>query len=145
MRWLRYDNQSLNDLKMLRQNITMQLSSQQVLDSRKLLRNLSNVFKRYIKGAKASLTHMVYSDFDVCVHVNCQRHIHEPCNIKMEHFAIIHNSFQPFAIVAKSSILNFVGFLDPPLHCSKFAAQVAACFRPKKHVYVFLHTLGESI
>ena len=89
--------------------------------------------------------HWVYSDFDVCVHVNCQRHIHEPCNIKTEHFAIILNGFWLFAVIAKRSILNFVGFLDPPLHCSKFAAHTTAWFKPKKHVYVFLHTLRESI
>ena len=34
-----------------------------------------------------------------------------PVITKMEHFVVIVNSFQPFAIVAKSSILNIVGFL----------------------------------
>ena len=35
-----------------------------------------------------------------------------PVITKMEHFVIIVNSFKPFAIVAKSSILNVVGFLN---------------------------------
>ena len=53
---------------------------------------------------------------------------------KMEHFAIIANSYQPFAIVAKSSILNVARFLDPPLHCNKFAAKAVGWFKPKRMV-----------
>ena len=53
---------------------------------------------------------------------------------KMEHFAVIVNDFYPFAIVAKSSILNVVGFLDPPLHCNKFAAKAVGWFKPKRMV-----------
>ena len=41
--------------------------------------------------------------------------------------------------------LNIVGFLDPPLHCNKFAAKAVSWFKPKKNVYVYLHALGESI
>ena len=63
-----------------------------------------------------------------------------PVITKMEHFAIIVNGFYPFAIVAKSSILNVVGFLDPPLHCNKFAAKAVGSFKPKRMV---MHTLGE--
>ena len=51
-----------------------------------------------------------------------------PVITKMEHFAVIVNSFQPFAIVAKSSILNIVGFLDPPLHCNKLATKAVGWF-----------------
>ena len=35
-----------------------------------------------------------------------------PVITKMEHFVIIVNDFKSFAIVAKSSILNVVGFLN---------------------------------
>ena len=54
---------------------------------------------------------------------------------KMEHFAILVNDFQLFAIVAKSSILNVVGFLDPPLPCNKFAAKAVSWFKPKRMVW----------
>ena len=57
-----------------------------------------------------------------------------PLITNMEHFAIIVNGFYPFAIVAKSSILNVVGFLDPPLHCNKFAAKGIGWFKPKRMV-----------
>ena len=60
----------------------------------------------------------------------------------MEPFAIIVNGFQPFAIVAKSSILSVVGFLDPLLHCNKFAVKAVGWFKPKR---IAMHTLGESI
>ena len=71
----------------------------------------------------------------------------------MELFTIIVNSFWPFAIVAKSSILNIVGFLDPPLHCNKFAAKAVSWFVVHismvgsniKGWYVYMHTLGEII
>ena len=89
--------------------------------------------------------HWVYSHFCLCVHISCQRQIHEPCHIKIEYFTIILNSFQLFAVVAKISILNVVGFLDSPLHCNKFATKAVSWFKPKKDIYVYLHTLGESI
>ena len=53
---------------------------------------------------------------------------------KMEHFAIIVNGVYPFAIVASGSILNVVGFLNPPLHCNKFAAKAVGWFKPKRMV-----------
>ena len=37
-----------------------------------------------------------------------------PAITKMEHFTIKVNGDQPFAIVAKSFILNVMGLLDPP-------------------------------
>ena len=46
-----------------------------------------------------------------------------PFITKMECFPIIVNNFSLFAIVAKSSILNVVWFLDPPLPCNKFVAK----------------------
>ena len=61
---------------------------------------------------------------------------HKPVITEMELFAIIVNSFWPFAIVAKSSILNVVGFLDPPLHCNKFAAKVSWF----KHKRIIIYT-----
>ena len=60
-----------------------------------------------------------------------------PAITKMEHFAIIVNGFQPFEIVAKSSILNFVGFLGPPLHFNKFALKAVGCFKPER---IFMYT-----
>ena len=68
-----------------------------------------------------------------------------PVITKMEHFTIIVNGFYPFAIVAKSSILNVVEFLDPPLQCNKFALKAVGWFKSKKDDYVYMHTLGESI
>ena len=44
-----------------------------------------------------------------------------PTITKMEDFAIIFNVFKSFTIVVKSPILTVVGFLDPVLHCNKFA------------------------
>ena len=57
-----------------------------------------------------------------------------PVITMMEYFAIIVNGFQLFAIVAKRSILNAARFLDPPLHCNKFAAKAAGWFKPKRMV-----------
>ena len=57
-----------------------------------------------------------------------------PVITKIEHFAIIVKSFQPFAMVAKSSIINVVGFLDPALHCNKFDAKAVIWFKPKTMV-----------
>ena len=48
-----------------------------------------------------------------------------PVITKMEHLAII---------VAKSSILIAVGFLDPPLHHDKFAAKEVGWFKTKRMV-----------
>ena len=61
-------------------------------------------------------THWVYSDFSICVHISCQR-----------------------------QILNVVGFLDPHLHCTEFTAKAVSWFKLKMDVYVYLHTLEESI
>ena len=52
----------------------------------------------------------------------------------MEHFAIIVNGVSHFAVVAKSFILNVVGFLDPPLHCNKFAPKAVSWFKPERMV-----------
>ena len=57
-----------------------------------------------------------------------------PVITKMEHFAIIVNGFSLFAIDAKGSILNVVGFLELPLHCNKFAAKAVGWFNPKRIV-----------
>ena len=58
-----------------------------------------------------------------------------PAITKMEHFVIIDNGFYLFAIVAKSSILNVVGFQGPPLHCTKFAAKAVEWLNKlEKHV-----------
>ena len=58
-----------------------------------------------------------------------------PAITKMEHFVIIDNGFYLFAIVAKSSILNVVGFQGPPLHCNKFAAKAVGWLNKlEKHV-----------
>ena len=54
-----------------------------------------------------------------------------PVITKMEQFTIIVDWFQPFAIVAKTFILNVVGFLDLPLHCNKFAVKAVGRFKPK--------------
>ena len=62
--------------------------------------------------------------------------------IKMEHFAIIVNSFWPFAIVTKNSILNVVGFMFPPLHCNKFPAKAVGWFKLKR---MAMYTLWKSI
>ena len=48
----------------------------------------------------------------------------KPVITNMEHFVIIVNGVQPFAIVTKSFILNVAGFLDPPLHCNNAAKAV---------------------
>ena len=57
----------------------------------------------------------------------------------MKHFAIIVNGFQPFTIVAKSSIFNFAGFLDLDLLCST-AKPLGWFIKPK-----IMHPYGESI
>ena len=60
-----------------------------------------------------------------------------PSITNMKHFAIIVNGFWPFVIVGKNSILNVAGFLDPPLHCHKFAcspAKALGWFKPKRIV-----------
>ena len=54
-----------------------------------------------------------------------------PAITKMRHFPIKVNNFWPFTIVAKSSVSNVVGFLDPPLHRNKFAAKVVGWFKSK--------------
>ena len=76
---------------------------------------------------------------------------------KMEHFTIIVNSTWPFAIVAKSFILNAVRFLDTPLHCNKSAPKAVGWFKPERmvvyiyiyniyiYIYICMHTLEESI
>ena len=106
----------------------------------KLLTDYTPCSRIFIVDFEQVNTHWVYSDFCICI-----RQIHEPCHIKMENFTIILNNFQAFAIVSKRSILNVVGFLDPPLHCNKFAAKAVGWFKPKKDVYVYLHILVESI
>ena len=60
-----------------------------------------------------------------------------PAITKMKHFEITVNSFQVFALVAMSSILNILGFLGPPLHCNKFAAKAVGWFKPQR---VVMHT-----
>ena len=65
-----------------------------------------------------------------------------PVITMMEHFMIIVNSFELFAIAAKSFILNVVRFLDPPLHCNKFAAKTVGWFKPKRMV---MYTFGEGV
>ena len=55
-----------------------------------------------------------------------------PAITKMEHFVIIDNGFYLFAIVAKSSMLNVVGFLDPHQYCNKFATKAVGWFKPKR-------------
>ena len=65
----------------------------------------------------------------------------KPVIIKMEHFVIIVDSFSSFATVAKSSILNAVGFLDPLLHCNKFAAKTVSWFKPKR---MLMYTLKKK-
>ena len=57
-----------------------------------------------------------------------------PVITKMEHFAIIVNHFYPFATVAKSSILNVVGFLHSHLDCNKFAAKLVSWLKTKRMV-----------
>ena len=57
-----------------------------------------------------------------------------PVITMIEHFAIIVNSFSIFAIIAKSPIVNAVGFLDSPLHCNKSAAKAIGCLKLKKMV-----------
>ena len=52
----------------------------------------------------------------------------------MKYFTIILNGLQAFAIVAKKSIINVVGFLDPPLHGNKFTAKAIRWFKPKTDV-----------
>ena len=68
-----------------------------------------------------------------------------PVITKMKHFGIIANGFYSFAIVAKSFHFKFCGFLDPPMHCNKFAAKAVGWFKPNRMGYVCMHTLGESI
>ena len=63
-----------------------------------------------------------------------------PVITKIEHFAIIVNVLQPFANVAKSSILNVLGFLDPLLHCNKFAAKAVDWFKPERMVTYYTYT-----
>ena len=78
--------------------------------------------------------------------INCQRLIHEPRHTKMGNFPIIVNCFQLFTIVAKSSIIYVVGFLDPSLHCNKFAAKAIGWFKSKQlyiHVYLREKYLNE--
>ena len=55
----------------------------------------------------------------------------KPARTKMGHFSIIVNDLKLFTIVAESSVLNVVGFLDPPLHRNKFAAKVVGWFKSK--------------
>ena len=57
-----------------------------------------------------------------------------PVITKIEHFVIIANYVWPSTIVAKSSILNVVGLLDPTLHCNKFAAKTVGWFKPERMV-----------
>ena len=71
---------------------------------------------------------------------------------KMEHFTIIVNSIWPFAIVAKSFILNAVRFLDTPLHCNKSAPKAVGWFKPGRMVMCtcipwgeYLNKLGKNI
>ena len=66
-----------------------------------------------------------------------------PVITKMEHFAIIVNDFCLVANVAKSSILNIVDFLDPPLHCNKFASKTVSWFIPKRMVMYLFTPLGK--
>ena len=44
-----------------------------------------------------------------------------PLLTKLELFATIAKSFQLLTIIEESFILNVVRFLDPGLHCCKFA------------------------
>ena len=55
----------------------------------------------------------------------------KPAITKMGHFPVILNSLQLFTIVAKSSVLNVVGFLDPPLNRNKYTAKVVSWFKSK--------------
>ena len=60
---------------------------------------------------------------------------------KMGHFPIIVNSFSLFTIVTKSSVLNVVAFLVPPLH-RKFAAKVVGWFKSK---LIVIHTCTPTV
>ena len=61
-----------------------------------------------------------------------------PVITKIEHFAIIVNDFQPFAIVAKNFTFNVVPFLDPALHCNKSDAKAVGWFKPWLFIHVYL-------
>ena len=54
----------------------------------------------------------------------------------MGHFLIIVNGFQLFTTVAKSSVLNVVGFLDTSLHRNKFAAKQSAGSNLNRQLYI---------
>ena len=82
--------------------------------------------------------------------ISCQRHPSvNPVITQMQHLTIIVNSFWMFAVVAKSPILNVVGFLDPSLDCDRFAAKAVGWFKPKRiHVYLtekYLNKLEKHI
>ena len=78
--------------------------------------------------------------------ISCQRHPSvNPVITQMQHLTIIVNSFWLFAVVAKSPILNVVGFLD----CDRFAAKAVGWFKPERiHVYLtekYLNKLEKHI
>ena len=68
-----------------------------------------------------------------------------PVITKMDYFAIIINSIQPFTIVAKGFILNVVGFLDPCLPRNKLLQKQSAVSNLNRWLCIHAYLKGKYL